>query len=127
MVMTEAEKISALEARVLELEGQVAVFIERAKDDDESFRQLAELINEYCKRHEQAIAGIDERVAETLSRHVTDVYAQVSREFGDAVAEKIVSSEVVKALSQKVLVVRPAQRHELATAIPTRPAQRHEL
>src|SRR5579862_815448 len=108
-----------LEARLAKLEEQVAVFIERAKDDDEAFRQLAERINEYGKRHEQAIAAIDERVAETLSRLVTDVYAQVSQEFGKAVADKIVSSEIVKAFSQKVLIVRPAQKHELATAIPT--------
>jgi len=55
--MSESEaQLAGLEARVAELESQLAVFVERAKDDDEAIRSFSQRINKYAAQQDQRIA-----------------------------------------------------------------------
>jgi hypothetical protein len=119
-------QIAAFEARVKELESQLAVFVERSKDDDEALRSLGLRINEYGARYDAAVAAVDERVANTLAQFGASLYATFAKDVATDAATKITPELIAESLSKKVLVTRPAQRHEMADAVVVRPAQRHD-
>jgi predicted nucleic acid-binding Zn-ribbon protein len=73
--MSESEtKTAALEGRVAELESQLVVFVDRAKDDDEQIRSLAQRVNEYGARYDEAVAAVDQRVADALAQFGARLY-----------------------------------------------------
>lgn len=125
--MSESEtQIAALEARVEELESQLAVFVDRANDDDEAIRSLSQRINEDGARYDEAVAAVDQRVANALAQFGARLYEAFAKDVAVDVVGKISPETIAESLSKKVLVTRPVQRHELADAVVVRPAQRHE-
>jgi predicted nucleic acid-binding Zn-ribbon protein len=125
--MSESEtKTAALEGRVAELESQLAVFVDRAKDDDEQIRSLAQRVNEYGARYDEAVAAVDQRVADALAQFGARLYEAFAKDVAKDAVTQVTSETIAESLSKKVLVTRPAQRHELADAVVVRPAQRHE-
>ena len=120
------EQITALEARVAELESQLAVVAERAKDDDEAIRSFSQRINEYGARYDEAVAAVDQRVADVLAQFGANLYAAFAKDVAVDAAAKVTREVIADSLSKRVLVVRNAQRHEMAGAVAVRPAQRHE-
>jgi hypothetical protein len=142
----EAEVKVTLEEQVVELTKQVEALLERLNnlttDTDESSRQLAKRINEYCKRCDEAISAVGKEVAKSLllmeaelrqtgQLMRADVYNTFSKAVAtDAVAQavaQVTSETIADSLTKRVLVTRPAQRHEMADAVVVRLAQKHEL
>ena len=120
------ENTAALEARVAELESQVAVLVARTADDDQTFRELAERINLYSARHEKAISAVDERVARALAQIIADAFTNFHREVSAEAVTRISSETIAESLTKKILVVRNANRNEVADLV-VRPATSLEI
>lgn len=120
----------SLENQVAALADRVKQLEERTKDDDETLREFAERINEYGARSEKAVARIEQRVVDALASFGASLYAAFAKDVAAvAVADvvgKIAPETIAESLSKKILVTRPAQRHELADAVVVRPAQKNE-
>ncbi len=129
--VVKAPTVESLEARVVELEGIVKVFIERAKDDDESLRSLSERINEYGKRSEQAIAVIHEQLVKKFADDLAHFGARLHASFAKDVAvesvARVTSETIADSLSKKILVTRPALRGETEPVLVVRQATASEL
>jgi hypothetical protein len=126
--MSETEtQIAALEARVAELESQLAVFIERAKDDDESFRSFSERINEYGKRTEKAVSAIHQEFSDELAQFGARLYETFAKDIAAEAAVLVTSDVVAESLTKKVLVTRPAHRGETENVLAIRQASATEL
>jgi len=130
------------ETEVQELKTQIAALTERINDlvtdNDESLRQLAVRINEYCKRCDLAVTAVHSDVAESLTRMAaelrhtgellrSDVYNSFSKDVAATITSSTIADSLSKSLKSQVIITRPASRAEMSTAVVTRLAQPHEL
>jgi predicted nucleic acid-binding Zn-ribbon protein len=97
------------------LEGQVAALVdrieqleERSKDDDETFRQMAERIDSYAARSQEAVSAIHAEVSDAAAQAIGSVHAQVA----DALAQfnnrlhAIAANAIGQATSDKLAGIR---------------------
>jgi len=89
-------QIAVLEARVAELESQLAVFVERAKDDDEQIRSLAQRVNEYGARYDEAVAAVDQRVADALAQFGARLYEAFAKDVAKDAVTQVASFRFVR-------------------------------
>lgn len=122
--MSETNAVEQLQERIVNLEGRLASYEEGL----EEYRfNLIKRIDEYCSQMAGQIARIDERVADALAQISEDVQKNFLENVAKSAASQVTADVIADSLTKKVLVTRPAQRHELTTALVTRPAQKHEM
>jgi len=129
MFMSE-EKIAALEARVAELESQLAVFVERAKDDDEALRSFSERINEATGELHREMAEYRAEIEKLILEHVRSVTASAYNAVAAQILEGITPEKIAEGLTKgAVLATRPATRDEIrdGKALPVRQLTTAEL
>src|SRR5882724_11535678 len=108
------EKIAALEARVAELESQLAVFVERAKDDDEALRSFSERINEATGELHREMAEYRAEIEKLILEHVRSVTASAYNAVAAQILEGITPEKIAEGLTKgAVLATRPATRDEI--------------
>ena len=124
------EKIAALEARVAELESQLAVFVERAKDDDEALRSFSERINEATGELHREMAEYRAEIEKLILEHVRSVTASAYNAVAAQILEGITPEKIAEGLTKgAVLATRPATRDEIrdGKALPVRQLTTAEL
>ena len=124
------EKLAALEARVAELESQLAVFVERAKDDDEALRSFSERINEATGELHREMAEYRAEIEKLILEHVRSVTASAYNAVAAQILEGITPEKIAEGLTKgAVLATRPATRDEIrdGKALPVRQLTTAEL
>ena len=124
------EKIDALEARVAELESQLAVFVERARDDDEALRSFSERINEATGNLHQEMADYRAQIEKRIDEHVYSVTASAYNMVAAQILAGITPEKIAEGLTKGVVIaVRQASREEIqhGKALPVRQLTAAEL
>ncbi len=127
--MSEQQEVKAtLEQRVAAMEADLQILV-RLADAEESIAKLYERLNEYQGRVEKQIAQAHQHLVDRLNQIVESVVTDAKTQFGHEVAHEITQKLTKEALSQRVLITRPASREEAKAgiAIPVRQATREEM
>jgi predicted hydrocarbon binding protein len=127
------EEIQLLKDEVKELKATVETLLERINDDSD-IHTLAARLEEYILRSESAGSAAVVRVDSTLrswgdflyKNFRAELFNEFSKDVAEVAATQVTAEVIAESLTKKVLVVRPAARHEMANAVVTRPASKLE-
>jgi len=126
--MSEVNTIESLGQRLEKLEKYIDEQVTPRFDDvQDDHKSLSERINEYQKRIDKEVGELYDRLVadvrntqETLLADFQKQLAEIREKFNARVKEeiaKVTANEIAESLSKKILVTRPAQRHEKADVV----------